>query len=84
MGEYFIRLTIAREVCVLYKDKGMTLQQAADTVIHKEVERLNGVGGVIVMSRDGNSVWSFNTPGMFRARMKEGGKVAVSIYNDEP
>ena len=84
VGEYFIRLTIAREVCVMYKDKGMTLQQAADTVIHKEVERLNGVGGVIVMSRDGNSVWSFNTPGMFRARMKEGGKVAVSIYNDEP
>jgi beta-aspartyl-peptidase (threonine type) len=28
--------------------------------------------------------WSFNTPGMFRARLAEGGKIEVHIYNDEP
>jgi beta-aspartyl-peptidase (threonine type) len=29
-------------------------------------------------------VWSFNTPGMFRARQVEGGKVEIKIYSDEP
>ncbi len=84
VGEYFMRLTIAREICSLVQYKGMPLQQAADTVIHKELEQLHGEGGVIAMTPDGNSVWSFNTSGMFRARLKEGGQVTVAIYNDEP
>jgi hypothetical protein len=29
-------------------------------------------------------VWSFNTPGMFRARQTEGGQVEIKIYSDEP
>jgi beta-aspartyl-peptidase (threonine type) len=28
--------------------------------------------------------WSFNTPGMYRAKLAEGGKLEVGIYNDEP
>jgi hypothetical protein len=28
--------------------------------------------------------WSFNTPGMFRARMSEGGKLEMGVYRDEP
>jgi beta-aspartyl-peptidase (threonine type) len=28
--------------------------------------------------------WSFNTPGMFRARLREGSKLEVGIYSDEP
>jgi beta-aspartyl-peptidase (threonine type) len=83
-GEYFIRLGVAREVCNLVAFKGMSLQQAADQVIHKELEALHGDGGVIGLTPDGQMVWSFNTPGMFRARQTEGGKVEIKIYNDEP
>jgi len=82
-GEYFIRLSVAREVCNLVAFKGMTLQQAADQVIHKELEALHGDGGVIAITPDGQLVWSFNTPGMFRARQAEGGKAEVQIYADE-
>ena len=84
VGEYFIRLGVAREVCTLVLYKGLTLQQAADQVIHQEVESLHGVGGVIALSPDGQMVWSYNTPGMFRAWLKENGSVKVAIYNDEP
>jgi len=84
VGEYFIRLGVAREVCTLVLYKGLTLQQAADQVIHREVESLHGVGGVIALTPDGQMVWSYNTPGMFRARLKENGTVKVAIYNDEP
>jgi beta-aspartyl-peptidase (threonine type) len=83
VGEYFIRLGVAREVCNLIQYKGMTAQQAADEVIHTEVESLKGVGGVIVETPDGQQAWSFNTPGMFRARLREGGPLTVAIYNDE-
>jgi len=84
VGEYFIRLNAAREVCNLVQYKGMPLQEAADTVIRKEVAGLKGVGGLIAMTPDGRSVWSFNTSGMFRARLQEGGQPTVAIFNDEP
>ena len=83
-GEYFIRLGVAREVCNLVFFKGMKLQDAADQVIHKELEALHGEGGVIAISPDGQLAWSFNTPGMFRARMNEGGKMEIGVYKDEP
>jgi beta-aspartyl-peptidase (threonine type) len=83
-GEYFIRLTVAREVCALVQLKGLTLQQAADEVIHKELTALHGDGGVIAIAPGGQIAWSFNTPGMFRARLAEGGKLEIGIYNDEP
>ncbi len=83
-GEYFIRLTVARTVCALVQYKGMRLQEAADEVIHKELEALHGDGGVIAIAPDGQMAWSFNTPGMYRARLQEGGKLEIGIYGDEP
>ena len=82
-GEYFIRLGVAREICNLVAFKGMSLQQAADQVIHKELEDLHGDGGVIAVTPDGQTAFSFNTPGMYRARQSEGGKLEVKIYGDE-
>jgi L-asparaginase / beta-aspartyl-peptidase len=83
-GEYFIRLGVAREVCNLVYFKGMKLQDAVDHVIHKELEDLHGDGGVIAITPDGQLAWSFNTPGMFRAKLVEGGQVQMGIYRDEP
>ena len=83
-GEYFIRLTVARTVCALVEYKGMSLQAAADEVIHKELTALHGDGGVIAIAPNGEMAWSFNTPGMYRARLAEGGKLEVEIYSDEP
>jgi L-asparaginase / beta-aspartyl-peptidase len=82
-GEYFIRLGVAREVCNLVRFKGMKVQNAADEVIHHELETLHGDGGVIAITPDGQTAFSFNTPGMFRARLTEGGTITVRIYNDE-
>jgi beta-aspartyl-peptidase (threonine type) len=83
-GEYFIRLTIAREICALVEDKHMKLQAAADEVIHKQLEALHGDGGIIAIAPDGQAVWSFNTPGMYRARMSQGTQPTIAIYKDEP
>jgi beta-aspartyl-peptidase (threonine type) len=82
-GEYFIRLGVAREVCNLVRFKGMKLQQAADEVIHKELQSICGDGGLIAIMPDGQMAWSSNSPGMYRARQAEGGKVEIGIYGDE-
>jgi len=79
VGEYFIRLTLARQVCTLV-EQGQTPQQAADHMIHSELPALKGgEGGVIVMARAGDPVWSSNTLGMFRAREVEGSAPEVHV-----
>ncbi len=79
VGEYFIRLTLARQVCTLV-EQGKTPQQAADQMLHVELPRLKGgEGGVIVMTKEGAPVWSFNTLGMFRARQVEGGPAEIEV-----
>ncbi len=83
-GEYFIRLTVARTICALVQYKGMPLQQAADDVVQKQLPAIHGDGGVIAIMPDGQLAWSFNTPGMFRAKLQQGGKPQVGIYRDEP
>src|SRR5271170_2806605 len=83
-GEYFIRLTVARTICALVQYKGMALQAAVDEVIQKELGAIHGDGGVIALTPDGQLGWGFNTPGMFRARLVEGGVTQIGIYRDEP
>ena len=83
-GEYFIRLTVAREICALVEYKGMPLQAAVDNVIHTQLEAIHGDGGVIAIAPDGQLAWSFNTPGMYRARMSQGTEPTIAIYNNEP
>ncbi|MFN3523541.1 MAG: isoaspartyl peptidase/L-asparaginase family protein [Phenylobacterium sp.] len=83
-GEYFIRLTVAREICALVEHKGLSLQAAADQVVQRELTALGGDGGVIAVAPDGQIAWSFNTSGMYRAAAAEGRPLSVGIYKDEP
>jgi beta-aspartyl-peptidase (threonine type) len=82
-GEYFIRLTVARTICALVQYKGMGLQAAADEVVQKELMAIHGDGGIIALTPDGQLAWSFNTPGMFRAKVAEGGTAQIGIFKDE-
>ena len=55
------------------------IRAIADDVL-AEVEDLGGDGGVIVVSPFGPAVFSFNTPGMYRARSTSAGMREVAIY----
>ncbi|MFV0387115.1 MAG: isoaspartyl peptidase/L-asparaginase family protein [Pyrinomonadaceae bacterium] len=81
-GEFFIRLGVARDISSLMEYKGMAVQQAADTVIHKKLQELGGDGGVIAIDHDGNIGISFNSEGMYRAYIRDG-KPIVEIYGIE-
>ncbi len=83
-GEYFIRLTVASRICALVQYTHMPLQAAMDQVIQRDLTAIHGDGGVIGLAPDGQMAWSFNTPGMFRAKLVEGGSLQVGVYRDEP
>ncbi len=83
-GEYFIRLTVASRICSLVQYRGMPLQAAMDEVVQKQLGAIHGDGGVIGLTPDGQLAWSFNTPGMFRGKLVEGGQLQIGIYRDEP
>ncbi|WP_300531717.1 isoaspartyl peptidase/L-asparaginase family protein [Maricaulis sp.] len=82
-GEFFIRLTVASRICALVEFQGLSLQAAADQVIQDELTALEGDGGIVALTPQGDIAWSFNTPGMYRASLTAGGKPVVSIYGDE-
>ena len=83
-GEYFIRLTVAREVCALVEHKGIALRDAVDEMVQKRLAALKGSGGVVAVSARGEIAWSFNTSGMYRASAAANAAPVISIYKDEP
>lgn len=82
-GEYFIRLTLAREICALIECKGMSLRAAVDHAMHRDLTNLGGDGGVIALTPEGDTAWSFTTPSMFRARATSGAEPMACIYAEE-
>lgn len=83
-GEYFIRLGVARAICELVAHRGMGLQQAADQVIGERLTALGGDGGIITVGPGGDVAWSFNTSGMYRAKLSQGAKPVVAIFKGQP
>jgi beta-aspartyl-peptidase (threonine type) len=78
-GEYFIRATVAHDVSALMEYRGMSLKEAAQSVLDK-VARLGGAGGLIAIDRKGNVALPFNTSGMYRGYVDPSGKFVIEIY----
>jgi beta-aspartyl-peptidase (threonine type) len=81
-GEYFIRVGVARDICARMELRHESAERAAREVF-EELDAIHGDGGVIVMDRRGHAAWRFNTPGMYRARLREGGEPEVAIFANE-
>jgi beta-aspartyl-peptidase (threonine type) len=80
-GDYFIRESVAHEICARMRFLGESATQAADAVMG-EIRALGGSGGVIVVSASGEGISSFTTPGMYRGEASPEGR-SVAIYRDE-
>ncbi len=78
-GEMFIRGVAAYDIAALVKYKGLTPQKAADESLEK-VKAIGGRGGVIVLDRSGEVVFSFTTEGMYRGFARAAGKPEILIY----
>lgn len=83
-GEYYIRTVAAHEICMRVAEMHQPLQDAAEYVINKEIPKLGGDGGAIVLGSDGTFATPFNTDGMFRGWIGADGVTHVAIWKVEP
>jgi beta-aspartyl-peptidase (threonine type) len=78
-GEFYIRNVVAYDLSALVEYKGLSIKDAAGTVIAK-VGKMGGDGGLIALDKKGNMAMSFNTEGMYRGAVTRDGKIEVEIY----
>ncbi|WP_231916678.1 isoaspartyl peptidase/L-asparaginase family protein [Rheinheimera sp. SA_1] len=81
-GEFFIRYRVAADICARVKYGGISAAEAADQVIQQDLKKVGGTGGVIVMDKQGNISWPFNTEGMYRAKRSAGQVAEVAIFQE--
>lgn len=83
VGEYFIRTLAAHEVSSLVQYKKVSIKEASKEVIHNQINNLGGQGGMIVLDKQGNIAWDFNTNGMIRGFRKSTGEVEISFFKQK-
>ena len=82
-GEFFIRYTVARDICARVEYKGMSVQAAADEVVQQVLKKAGGEGGVIGLDRAGNVAMSFNSTGMSRGYVGADGEPVIMFTADD-
>ena len=80
-GEFFIRTGVAHEICARVRLAGESLETAVAAVL-AEVTALGGSGGIIATGPQGEAVWHFTTPGMYRARLTSDGGREIAVFGD--
>ena len=79
-GEMFIRAVAGHQLAERVRLSGDSLQQALDATL-ADIESLGGSGGLIAVDRNGDAVWGFTTPGMYRGMADASGR-RVALYSD--
>jgi L-asparaginase / beta-aspartyl-peptidase len=83
IGEYWIRYTVAHDICARVQYRSMPIQAAADAVVQGELKPIGGEGGVIGLDAHGNLMMSFNTSGMGRGYVGSDGKPTIMFTADD-
>lgn len=81
-GEYFIRHAVAYNISARMEHGNQTFQDAADAVVHDELVKAGGSGGIIGVDHLGNVAMPFNTAGMYRGFVKSTGEKYIGMYKD--
>ena len=79
-GEYFLRVGVAHEICARLRLAGAEGAQTIADSVMADVADLGGDGGVIVVTPQGEALFSFNTTGMYRGRATSDGVNEVAIF----
>ena len=81
-GEYFIRHVVAYNLSTRVKLLHQPVGEAADYIIHQELNTKEGNGGLIAVDKKGNFAMPFNSGGMFRGYLykeKGTGKISKAV-----
>ena len=78
-GEFFIRAAVAHEIASLVRYAGLDVASAAERVVHEQLVRMGGEGGVIAIGREGRIAMPYNSRGMLRGSIDAAGRVLTAI-----
>lgn len=79
IGEHFIRTVLAKTISDIVRCQNVNAGEAAKMGIEYLVRRVEGLGGVIVVDKDGHCGSAFSTPSMIHGSVREGGEVKLSF-----
>lgn len=79
-GELFIRQVVAHQIHCLMEYKRLSLEEACQQVVMKDLVEIKGEGGLIAIDNKGNITLPFNSEGMYRGFQKSDGARFVGIY----
>jgi len=79
-GEYFMRTVAGHEVSSLIKYKKLTPKEALHEVLFNQIGPLGGEGGIILLDKNGDVHWDFNSTGMFRGFKKSSGETKIEMF----
>jgi len=74
----------ASEPVVIDDELRTELQQRVADAVMAEVKELGGDGGIILVTPEGHTIFSFNTSGMYRGRANSEGLNEVAIFGGDP
>jgi beta-aspartyl-peptidase (threonine type) len=82
-GEFFIRVSAARQLCDRIAWRGDDVQKAAEATI-ADIGDIGGDGGVIAMDGKGGIAFAMNSSGMYRGWVTNAVPAGTAIYAAEP
>ncbi|MEL7187038.1 MAG: isoaspartyl peptidase/L-asparaginase [Pseudomonadota bacterium] len=82
-GEYFMRWTVARDICARVEFADESLERAAEVLIVDQLLPQGGTGGVISLDPAGNVVFVTTTANLKRGVMSSKTPARVAVYSDE-
>ena len=82
-GEFFMRNIVAADICERVRYLHVSLEQAANDVVMKELVAQGGDGGIIALDRQGNVATPFNTAGMMTGTVRADGKITMKGWSKD-
>jgi beta-aspartyl-peptidase (threonine type) len=82
-GEHFLRACVGHDVHARMVYCGESLDTAANAVVHGELSRLGGQGGLVSLNAKGEVSMPFNSLGMYRGVMRQGQPPETAIFRNE-
>jgi beta-aspartyl-peptidase (threonine type) len=81
VGEYFMRNVVAFDISARMRYLHVSLEEAANDVVMKELVAQHGEGGIIGLDRHGHVATVFNSNGMMRGVARADGTITIKIWN---
>jgi beta-aspartyl-peptidase (threonine type) len=80
-GEFFMRNIVAADICERVRYLHVSLEEAANDVVMKELVDQQGDGGIIALDPHGNVATPFNTTGMMTGTVRPDAKIELKGWS---